>query len=378
MKKLVILTLAIFLIAFTTGYTTMTRALTMGDANNIIHDGTNISLYPALIVDYPGLVIAEFDTCFTKVGVHYKFGDENPHVLGMYFKNQPVDKTGNDRMDLYYGHMLGENKFGVHINYVNGSYKEEAAADKYEQSITDYGIDLGLGMMQGKLDFAAAFEFLTWKNIDTLGYDSTKPKGNIAIDIRGRYFYELDPKMTLVPHLGLTMVKVGVEFYPGTAPNTLLYTEKITTMIIDGGLGLNYVPSTDMLVIGDIGLKMQSSKDKITPPSPGTAVEDKSSVTAIPYFRVGLDAAVFNWMNLRVGGTSFWNAEKDEPGAPGATKKHWGYVANTLYLGAGFHWNNLFLDAQVNPDLITNGLNFISGNTTAPMNMLVSLKYNLL
>ena len=45
-------------------------------------------------------------------------------------------------------------------------------------------------------------------------------------------------------------------------------------------------------------------------------------------------------------------------------------------LGAGFHWGNFYADTYINPSMITEGFNFISGESF-PMNYQVSLKYKM-
>ena len=191
MKKLLILTLAICFLA-TSGFATLTRTLTMGDANNIVKDNANIWLYPSTLYEYPEMAVAEF--CynedywdksnggnggngwyewygeeFTNLGLHYKFGEDSPHVLGLYFStiqphpDFPYNMTSfdrheapnNHRMDLFWAYMMGENTLGVHFAYLSGSSKTEndtlvpGGEDYSERGTSGISFELGYTMMQG-------------------------------------------------------------------------------------------------------------------------------------------------------------------------------------------------------------------------------------
>jgi hypothetical protein len=417
MKRLIILSIAIFLLAFTGSFATMTRVLTMGDANGIVHDEANIWYFPSTLYDYPEMAIGEFSLYnyydedyyedFTDIGVHYKFGEKKPFVLGVYFtRQQPYSPNvyipwgwqfsvpDNKRIDLFYARMLGNHKFGLHFNYIHSSSKYEndttAAGDgsinHSEEGITSYSFNLGLTPNNGNFDLAAGIKLLTWTDKNWRGEDETKPDGNIALDVLARYFYQVDQKVTLVPYAGFMTEKQGVKLfghtnYPDTLPDTFYQKNSITYSTIALGLGLNYTPAAGILAIGDFGIMLDKSHYKYEPMDTGDYIEeDKYDYTTVPYFRVGIDAVVFKWMDLRLGGTSYWQSYKQDyeytRQNPYTFKYRQSYVSNDTYLGAGFHWGNFYADTYINPSLITNGFNFISGESE-PMNFQVSLKYKM-
>lgn len=415
MKRVLISTLFICLLASVAGYATQTRTLTMGDANMIVHDDNNIWMFPSTLYDYPELAIGEFGHysfldgdggSFTNLGLHYKFGEKKPFVLGLYFSTDqpnpdfPYFLTSfmnnvvfNNRMDLFYARMLGENKFGFHFGYLHGSYTADIDSldffgpDMTEQKTNGYQFDLGLTMNQGKVDLAAGIALLSWTDIYENGHDITEPDGNMMFYFQGRYFHEIDQKMTIVPHGKFTYGKIANKYYDDYDQDvdydvvTDKYEEK--TMILDAGIGLNYTPATGILAVGDFGVALESEKDKdqaLQADDTWESYEEKYTWFTLPYFKIGLDAVVFNWMDLRMGATSYWNNEKyteDVPGTPAYSNEYkWSYVYNATYLGAGFHWGNFLIDAQINPEIILNGFNFISGETQQ-MNYQVSFKYNM-
>lgn len=424
MKKLLITTLVISLFACTASFATLTRTLTMGDANNIVHDNANIWLYPSTLWDYPEMAVGEFSRYyyyydlqdgegseFTDIGLHYKFGENKPFVMGLYFTiNQPnpefpywltyfdyYDIPSNDRIDLFYSRMLGDNKFGFHFNYIHGSRKEEIDSADYwgpdntEESATEFAFDLGLTTMENKLDLSAGVAFLSWTDRGFNGNNRSKPDGNIIFNAMGRYFHEVDQKITFVPHGSFMLTKFAnkefenweedIGFDQVTERNDYKY------MQLDAGLGMNYTPAAGILAIADAGLvyrKYNAERDDYdTLNDIWSTTEYTDTWFNLPYFRVGLDAVVFNWMDLRMGGTSYWTSYKSEDDFPAiasipayTNKYSRNYVYNETFLGAGFHWGNLIIDTYLDPGLLIEGLNFISGGDE-DMNFQISLLYKM-
>lgn len=425
MKRVLISTLFICLLASAAGFATQTRTLTMGDANMIVHDDNNIWMFPSTLYDYPELAIGEFGNYyyyegyygeFTNLGLHYKFGEKKPFVLGMYFSvEQPRSDfpyfltsfeegvVSNNRMDLFYARMLGENKFGFHFGYLHGSYTADVDSlytwngqpDMTEEKTNGYAFDFGYTMNQGKVDLAAGIALLSWTDRGYNGHDVTEPDGNMMFYFQGRYFHEVDQKMTIVPHGKFMYGKVANKEYDDWDQTTdfdiVTDLNEYKMMVLDGGLGLNYTPAAGILAIADFGIAFEQDKEKLgdiisSDPLEYETREYKTTWFTLPYFKIGLDAVVFNWMDLRMGATSYWENEKEtndypadyySTGDPAFTNEYkWSYVSNSTYLGAGFHWGNLLIDAQINPEIIINGFNFISGESQQ-MNYQVSFKYNM-
>jgi hypothetical protein len=403
----------IFCFLASASFATMTRTLTMGDANNIVHDVDNIWLYPSALYDYPELAIGEigewydyydeyYDVNLTDIGLHYKFGEKKPFVMGLYFTlRQPATwfpyyltdfqyyPLPNNRIDFFYSRKLGDNKFGFHMNYVQSSYKYESMDTvRDKENTSGYAFDLGLTAMEDKLDIAAGVGFLSWTDQGANEHDRTKPDGNMMMYARGRYFYEADQKVTVVPHAGLMYAKLGNKVYDNWDQATDYDQEtdknKDKWMTIDLGCGMNYTPAAGILAIGDIGIMFENEKETyeyLTGTDTWYTNTYKDKWFTLPYFKIGLDAVVFDWMNLRMGGTSYWETAKAEneyetSTTPNTEKTTWGYVSNDTYLGAGFHWGNLKIDTYICPQLILEGFNFISGENNS-MNYQVSVQYQM-
>ncbi len=426
MKRVLILSMFLLLFAFSAAFATQTRTLTMGDANMVIHDDNNIWLFPSTIYDYPEMAIGEFGEyyyyyydkengsyLFTDVGVHYKFGEKKPFVMGLYFTTKqpnpefPYDLANfsytpldNHRIDLFYSRMLGDNKFGFHFEYLHGArthdvdslYTYNGLPDLTEEKTDAYSFDFGLTMKDGKLDLAAGLALLSWTNTGFNGHDRTEPDGNMMFHLRGRYFHEVDQKITLVPHGGFEYWKLAGKEYDDwqLAEDFGVVTDQdeYKGITFDAGLGLNYTPAAGIMAIGDFGIEFVNETDTYEDlvDDEWESREYKYTWLTLPYFKIGIDAVVFDWMDLRMGATSYWVNQKNEydypadyytDGDPAFTNEYkYSDVENTVYIGAGFHWGNLFIDTHINPEMILNGFNFISGREET-MNYQVSLKYNM-
>ncbi|MFQ5454419.1 MAG: hypothetical protein ACE5D6_09575, partial [Candidatus Zixiibacteriota bacterium] len=119
-------------------------------------------------------------------------------------------------------------------------------------------------------------------------------------------------------------------------------------------------------------------KDETEVP-PSTTTEESETGTVLPYFKIGLDADVFKWMDIRLGATSYWTSEKDEDNnvtPPFKLTSSW--TQNNTYLGFGFHWNRLHVDTYTDPQIFLQGFDFISGNGNADMNFRISAVYEMM
>jgi len=395
MKRLLIL---MVLSAFMLGgmaYATETRVMTMGDVNNIVKDDANIGIYPQTINYYPNLFIGEFSgNDYWKAGANWQFKQEsNPLVLGTYFSMDDFDafpswlgEDGPDhRIDLYAGMLMGEMPMGVNITYYNSGNKNEDddVTNNLTMSATHFKFAFGASLMEKKLDASLFLAMTTWTdedynwwgpgNIDSGLVKESEPAGNMGIGFNARYWMDPMGKYTLVPHFGVTIWKWGADYYGDYNDAWQVWRQiEDRTMTIDLGLGWNYDAAEDVLVVGDFGFQLEKYKYQ-DEQLPSTLNEENESTMVLPYFKVGIDAKVFKWMDFRSGITSYWERWTYEPSD--VEKRSYSYVETDTYLGAGFHWGKLTLDAQVSTDFIENGPYFISGDYTSDLFEQVTVQY---
>lgn len=421
-------------------FATETRLLTMGENTTVIMDDANIWMYPSRINYYPNILTAELssvdyyfgpskagiegDQPISKVGINWKFGGDRPWILGTYLHNNAVymdqdnilelvtptssivpwhgpywsdteSSYSNKRIDLFWGTMFGENAFGFHFSMTHSSDKNEKPTDLNERGFGKYDFHLGLTMMENKLDLAAGIELFTftYKNThtapDTGTYDYYKPEGNSTLFLRGRYFYEYSPTYTFVPHAEF---KIGKYEYSRNTWNvslesdSTLYKDKYNLTAFDVGVGMQYTPATKVLAVIDFGFMYGSIKNEYTTiisSDSSEMDEEKWTYVMLPYFKIGFEAEVFSWMDLRLGATSYWTKYTNENTPFNDTlvteKYEEKYPYNHTYMGLGFNWNRLHVDTYVDPELFMDGFYFLSGvdSKVAGMNFQISAKYDM-
>ncbi len=425
MKKTLIISTILMLVFAAASYATETRVMTMGDNNMLLLDEANVFLFPSRIHDWPSVAVGEFgDNEFATLGMHWKLGKKGkePWYLGTYFHNNstsysdlwmspfysafpgvnygaapeyvPFDDNSfmnsNKRMDLLYGRTFGKTKFGFHLGIVHSSERNDGtvagvgSTAKDEASMGVYDLNFGVTTKEGLLDLAFGIEFVSFtdKGTDTLGaaYDKTKSRGNHRVHFVGRSFYEYDKNYTFIPHLGLSSGSYEAEYYDDSfiADSnivTLGQTNKYTRTTVDLGAGVQYAPSSSVLTVLDIGIMYDKLTGEFTPAA-GASEEATSKTISFPYFKLGFDAAVFKWMDIRFGATSYWNRETVED--PGNNEYFSSRPDNATYLGFGFHWGHLHVDTQTDPGLFLRGFDFINGaDHTEDMNVRISAAYEI-
>ncbi len=368
-----------------------TRVTTLGNNNMILLDNSNMSLFPSRLWDYPNMAVAELDDADVgSIGVHWKFNEDKPWLLGTYFYNGTPDLlprpatfgsvplNENKRMDLFYARKLGDHVFGFHFGMRHSSYQNDAADDKDERALSAYRFEFGLTPDGSRMDLAAGLVFLSWTHRETAAdnsvYDVTKPSGNMQFYMRGRYFWKIDERSTIIPHAEFSSGKYEAENYVNEGAD-LFSNDKVSETVINLGAGLQYTPATNILAVMDFGFEYMTEKDEIDFDDAATTdYEEKDKTFTLPYFKLGFEADVFRWMDLRLGSTSYWKNFTNEIGDDEYKEK---YPDNETYLGLGFHWNRLNVDVQANPELFLDGFNFLSGRDN-DMNFRISAIYEWL
>lgn len=432
MKRTIIISLGLLLLV-SGAMATETRVMTMGENNNILLDEANIWLYPSRINYYPDLAEMELAdprevdeddvSAIERVGLNLKFGGDNPYVIGLYLHNQaeyynqfsPIsgrshgsyDNEGyfgssNKRADLFYGRKLGEANFGMRFGYVHSSWKNLSATglgSHDERSFSQMTIDLGVTLRDGLFDIMVGLESFTFTDMVTvsLNQDSTggpnggmvnfEPDGNKRFYFRTRYFHELNPNITVVPHLGFSTGTYKFNNWGWNSNDTLAQgginlleqSSKATSKEFTLGSGLHYTPSSKVLAVIDFGLttlKNGYTLKTIISDTVSTTSENSFKWTALPYLKLGFEADVFKWLDVRFGAETYWTKYTYED-VDDARKWVERYPDNRNYLGFGFHWGQFHVDTYANPELFINGFDFISGDDTDWMNFRISAIYEM-
>jgi hypothetical protein len=252
-------------------------------------------------------------------------------------------------------------------------------------SFSQYTFNLGLTEgVSGQWDVALSFMTGTWTFNDWEGKSVTEPDGYYDLGLAGRYFWVRSPKVTLVPHLSFTMGKRGVTDF---APNLdSAYDDsnwKFSRTAFDLGVGMNYSTNPDVLAVIDFGFAYQSIKGEYEDPQFDTAwttlaTEEKETYFVFPYMKLGFEGKVFNWMDVRAGGTATIWTSKEKWESDWTSNYVIDLPYNSTYLGVGLHFGKLHLDTYMDPELLLDGFNFVSGSDDMDdLNFRVSMLYEL-
>lgn len=371
-----------------------TRVLTMGENNMVLIDDANIWLFPSRVFEYPNIAVGEFgvNDDFNQLGVHWKFGSDNPLVLGTYFTVLPPISPSNlagdalvpfddlnldnRRIDFFYGNGLANFNYGSRFSIYHSSVSWDDSApavDQRKESFSYYDLAFGLTSQSGKWDLALNIGFGSWTDEAADGATESEADGYMDFAVVGRYFMQRGPNYTFIPHAAIVSGKHGIKF-----PD--VQTEKYSLTGFEFGLGVNYTPASDVLAVCDFGFAYSKWKEEIEDLVAPATMEQTETVMALPYFKIGFDADVFKWMDIRMGATSYWTSEKhDLQGIMGVTgERTSNYADNETYLGFGFHWKRLHVDTYTDPEMFLQGFDFLTGNGDVDMNFRISAVYEML
>ncbi|MDP8239630.1 MAG: hypothetical protein P9X24_11125 [Candidatus Hatepunaea meridiana] len=370
--------LIILLIVSSTAFATVTRVTTMGNVGQIIKDRSNVGTYPQVIVEYSDMMGVEINGAGVLTAASAWYSGIGPGKLGLTFSTgtlansyaPAIDSTGRNytvyhqKIGLIYGLDIGEMLLGVQLNMFGNSHERDFKAvpqatppvvkDKSVESVSGFGLRFGATLMEN-IEAYFNFQNVSWKHEGADGKMLTEPNGNMVIGFGGRYWFEMRDNCTLVPYFNFTMSSEGAK---DAADNEI----KNFKNTINLGVGRNSFIAENAMVVTDIGIQLQPFKTEVSVPGLPT-VESRTAFTSLPYFRIGLEAELTSWMDIRLGAHKDWQKKSTENNL--GDNEYWSWANTTLFLGAGFHFKNLDIDAAINPRFLTSGPFILSGTSNA-------------
>lgn len=365
---------------------TITRVRGLGGehVNTIIKDQANYLIWPQLVKNYGTVANAEFGGGYMEgneafglksVSANYNWGEEKGVINFALNKMQNTRYTQlvdavddgpgvNNGLTVRYGRKLGDNLGGLALYSAWENY-EHKEAPKVEQKASVMGLQVGYSLVEQMIDLTLGFEVASFTD-EADGATVTEPNGMSSIMFAGRWMYDYSDAAMLVPNVSVNMTSDNAK-----APN--LGERNISSSHIKLGAGHNWWPADNALVIFDFGIEMMSTETELVPTT-GASSKSTESNSYLPYWRVGAETKIFDWLDGRVGAERFWETMVDAGDTPG--EESWGMSNTHTYLGASTHWNRLLFDLLVRPDFIGNGVNFISGDMTDNMFTQVSMKFD--
>ena len=375
-----------------TSIASATRTTTMGNANHILKDCSNIWILPSTLAMYPNLMTAGINVGngLYEVGGHYDMG---MFVMALYFNNVdkfyryapavPFQPGYDQKIDLFLAKSLNEMMaFGLQLSLYGNSYKAEAdsvtgiSENKTETALTGFGLNLGATLAE-KIELFLKLNMVSWTDKGADGKDQTKADGYFDFGLGGRFWMEMSPDYTLIPYVEFLKTGQGytVENIQAGDPGNTIAGGKTSSINFLLGAGNNMNVSENVLAIADVGLSFKPGETENS--WKDSTRTDKTSNTVFPYFGLGLEARIKEWLDIRMGANKSWIKSGTEPEYPTGDNPTItrGKTTETFYLGAGFHFGKLDIDAQINPNLVLNGPHFISG-VAGSMATRATLTYN--
>ncbi len=374
------------------------RPFTMGGEkiNNILKSQSNIWLYPQTLNMYADQAEGVFDnTELRRLGIHYQFGTNSPFVLGIYVNNtsgaafNPYGNTAqwvaiapfetgvglgdNNLYDVFWARDMNGNPFGVHLQVYNSS-NENTSGGLDKNSLSVFALDVGLTTSGGQMDWAGSIGFTTFTE-ELLGADVREPDGNINIEGRVRKWFSGG----WVGHASAGFDKTAFKTTLNGA------TEEWATFDVEIGLGLNYTPSSKVHAVLDFGFQYTKADNEVdldgngVLTDPGDVDASVKEISIPPYYALGFDAEVLGWLDIRLGASNIRRVQTVSSSAAGAVDVDAAFDDVNTYVGVGMHWGNLTIDANIDPQFVTEGPDFIGGDGTNGSNnmfMYLAATYN--
>jgi len=362
------------------GFASDTRIVSMGNANALVKDYYNITIFPSAIIEYPNHIMIGFGgNQFSYIDdgitidepfVGSTFGLKSGHTFGLIVggKQQQLQYTPipvDYQFDLFYGKEFGAYKIGLKFHRASGLKKVSGYADatsynNYEQSVGENGVTVGIGMNvqdTGLLETAISYNTIGFKN-ERGNEKLSQPEGYKTFAVESRVFYEYDLKTHFIPYFLFQTDGMGRQVFQ---QSQRIYTETETINTIILGLGINHKPTENMLLIGGLAYVNMSSDSKLSPRE-GEEVPTKGSVTYLPMAQFGFETQLKSWIFFRCGMQKLIGSESSEEKEGNDTIKT--ELGSSLFgysVGLGIHVKGLMFDFTVDQDFLKRGPYLLSG-----------------
>jgi len=261
------------------------------------------------------------------------------------------------------------------INFVLGF-----GFDIGETDSLDLGLTLGLGM---------------FTNVESAERYTADGLLNFGLMAKGEF--SVHQIASIVPYLTLNFDSRGVFHQANNAcapadPNDVQACAALkgTTSVNDVRVGADLAikPAEGVLVQPGLGLRFQSGFSEGNTVKQANAplgtMEESQILT--PYYGFGAEAAVFDWMVLRLAArqhivrhdnaSTIQNPPGTLPAAIQSNERHWSDVANVVTTGLGIQLRGWTIDLNVTPTFWNNGVFAINGAATTPFAIDFAMVYD--
>jgi|GEM_PF-2237169 len=244
--------------------------------------------------------------------------------------------------------------------------------------LMDIALGFGLDLVNAELELTLGVEFGFLEDFRDAGNAVTGAQEDLlqhwtashfGLRFNARFRYDFDEQYKLIAYLGFNYGSQSVEqlnVNPAVPPGFV--GGEWGGLDLKLGADLRMELFEDVFVVPGIGMRWA----QISLSGGGFTDRDVDRLLSLPYYSVGVDLKVFDWLDLRFGAVQSIDFIRNSttgaaaPGAPTSTTENRASdVRTTLNTGVGIHVpineSMLSLDVNVNPLFWVTGPDFISG-----------------
>jgi hypothetical protein len=340
-----------------------TRVFSMGQTGVFMDDNSNISLFPGTLMRYGNEIVTELrlkdEESLFSAEVRLPV---NSYILGLNF-NRPISLFDpgvginislDNTSDLYFGTKLGENDLGVRLSYGRDGFNRDSTLGipKLEESARY--LEIAGGYSTDMYDASISLELPSVNS--ELGGDKDEYSGT-GINVNGRYYYQYDTNMQLVPvvKLGYGSASRKTDLGGGLPQAETDYSSQMLNL----GIGLNYqISENSLLIVAVDPLGYSKLKTDVK-----DGVESTTTTTTIPRLYLGAETTISSWLIGRIGANRAYQkvSTKTKPAQGDEVETSFQTSSYNVSFGLGLKFGRFLIDLDVNDGVFFEGPNIISG-----------------
>lgn len=356
---------------------TETRVFSMGQTGLFMYDNSNVVFFPGAVMRYGNQIVTELrlkdseSTFSAEVRLPM-----NSYMLGLNF-NRPINVLNpgvgqnislTNTSDLYFGTKLGGNDLGIRVSMGRDGFSQDSTGFNPKLEESARFVEIAGGYSTDTYDASISFAM---PSIESELSGLKDEYSATLIDILGRYFYQYDSKMQLVPvvRIGFGSGSQKTEVGGGAPRDETDYS----LLNLNLGLGLNYQISENSLLIVAIDpydYAKVSAKVK-------EGTETTITTTTFPRLYLGAETSIRNWLIARIGANRGYQkvTTKTKPSGQNETEISFQTSPYNVSFGLGLKFGRFLIDLDINDGVLFEGPNFLSG-TFRDFSNRVSVTYN--
>ncbi len=345
------------------------RVTTLGEVNHVVKDDHNVALYPQTLIHYTNLVnfdvendalsraVFNYGTPFGYLSFRFEMEalghDYLPQIPNpdQSENNLPGDNAIDQKLTLIWAKNLGEMDLGINFTLHGASHEMDTPNNSAVASGMGITIQPGITLMEN-IEASVIFQTISFTNEDADGKTITEPDGGTTFGIRGRYWIELSPSYALIPHFMFAARSVGWQ----NTEDKEGWKDSETLMTL--GIANNIMVADDILAVSDVGVHLEPGTMEVK--QNGETEEFTQGHSVLPYFKLGFEADIFSWLDVRFGAVAKWISSSQEDNDK--NKEIWSYVEKDFYLGAAVHKGDFTIDLWMDPAFVSDGPYILTGN----------------